>query len=227
MGSSFHGVLHEMSSSDMEKLDNFESGYTRMDCKVRLYDGEIRHATVYSIDESKIPGIPRKPPSERYLEILISGATHYGVAQSHIDYLKSLPFIPRVKPDEFRKFNVSSNLPIWTMKEVTKGDGKDGNPIYLSLNGKVLRFTGNASSFFYEGMIKRYATKNVEINFSKMIYEPKYGSYDTIEEYSREHCAYIEDNWAGFNRGNFEVVALIDQVYADGSSSLGRGSGQS
>ena len=224
-GSSFHGVLHEMTASDMEKLDEYEASYSRTDCTVRLYDGSLHKATVYTINERRTKISDKDLPHERYMELLIDGAIHYKVAQSHINYLKSIPFIPRTKPEEFRKFNVPSDIPTWTMKEVTTGDGEEGNPIYLTMNGKVLHFTGNESFFFYQGLIKRYATTNVELPYSKSIYEPKYGTHDNMHEFTKEHCDYIEDAWVRLASDNFEVVALFEQVYADGMSSIGRGIG--
>ena len=225
LGSSFHGVVHEMTASDMENLDVYEASYSRKDCTVRLYDGSLRNATVYTMNENGKKILDEGLLPERYMELLIDGAIHYKVAQSHIDFLKSIPFTPRAKPEEFRKFNVPSDLPIWTMKEVTTGDGEEGNPIYLTMNGKVLHFTGNESFFFYQGLIKRYATTNVELPYSKSIYEPKYGTHDNMHEFTKEHCDYIEDAWVRLASDNFEVVALFEQVYADGMSSIGRGIG--
>jgi len=45
-GSSFHGVLHLMSSDNMIILDKIESGYNRETAKAKLYNGEIKECTV-------------------------------------------------------------------------------------------------------------------------------------------------------------------------------------
>ena len=51
------------------------------------------------------------------------------------------------------------------------------------------------------------------------MYEPKYGTHDRLEEFTREHCAFIEDQMA--DNVHLKVVARFHQTYADGGSSLG------
>jgi predicted heme/steroid binding protein len=38
------------------------------------------------------------------------------------------------------KFEVPEGLPIMTIEEIRKGNGKDGNPTYFTLNGKVREY---------------------------------------------------------------------------------------
>ena len=35
------------------------------------------------------------------------------------------------------KFTIPDGLPTITIEELRKGNGKDGNPIYFAINGKV------------------------------------------------------------------------------------------
>lgn len=57
---------------------------------MKLYDGEIIDAYVYSrsADIERSPLVD-KPPAERYLDIMIRGASYYGVQKSYIDFLKN------------------------------------------------------------------------------------------------------------------------------------------
>ena len=42
--------------------------------------------------------------------------------------------------------------------------------------------------------IKRFAAgKNIEVMMVRNLYEPLYGTPERIEDFTREHCAYIED----------------------------------
>ena len=62
-----------------------------MPAKVKLYDGSIIEASVYTRPNARErnPEVD-KPPTERYIDIMVRGATHYGVNQSYIEWLKSL-----------------------------------------------------------------------------------------------------------------------------------------
>jgi len=49
--------------------------------KVKLYDGSIIEASVYTRPNAKArnPDVD-KPPTERYIDIMVRGATHFGVS---------------------------------------------------------------------------------------------------------------------------------------------------
>ncbi len=80
-------------------LDKIESLYTRAPAKVKLYDGSIVEASVYTRPnaQARNPEVD-KAPTERYIDIMVRGAIHFGVQQSYIDWLKSLEVQPRIKP---------------------------------------------------------------------------------------------------------------------------------
>lgn len=61
-------------------LDQIENGYTRVPAKVRLYDNTIIESSVYTRPNAKERGVQvDKPPTERYIDIMIRGAKHFGV----------------------------------------------------------------------------------------------------------------------------------------------------
>ncbi len=220
-GGSFHGVLHKMTASDMEKLDKIEFTYDRSTATVKLYDGTvITDATVYVHKTSMDFGDVHSPPSERYLDLLMDGCKQHGVEQSYIDWLKTHEVIPRRKPEEFVGFPLPEGLPTWTMEQVAAGDGKDGHPIYYAMNGKVREYIGPPGTFSHHVALS-VAGHHAELFICKMLYEPKYGMHDKIECFTREHCAYIEDFSAtGATKGTngeelYRVVALIEQQYVD------------
>jgi hypothetical protein len=55
----------------MVVLDKMEAGLTRVEVKVKLYDGSIVDATIYSRPNvtERNPEVD-KPPTERYLDII-------------------------------------------------------------------------------------------------------------------------------------------------------------
>lgn len=215
-GMSFHGVLHRMSLADMEALDKIESSYARVIGNIRLYDGTIVEGTVYVFKES----YPENNlPSERYIEIITKGCMHFGVAQSYIDYLNTITVIPRRKPEEFMKIPVEESLPIWTLEDVAIGNGEDGNPMYVAINDKVREYIGatdsSAPPFFPVFQTAKFFGKDLDLLMPRMLYDPKYGVYDTHEEMSREHCASLEDFHVTNVGNNFKTIALIVRCYRD------------
>jgi len=218
-GASFHGVLHKMTKRDMANLDNMEVTYERKICKVKLYDDSVIDATVYCRKNDKFEF--SNAVAERYIELLVMGCEHYGVAQSHIDYLRTIPIIPRKKPHEFRKVEIPSNLPVWEKAMVATGDGKEGRPVYVGVNGKVCQYTGTAEYGLHKLFLERMAGNHMELFMSRGLYEPKYGTHDRLEEFTREHCAFIEDSAAEHETQHvLHVVALFEQAYGDGGNSL-------
>ena len=69
--------------------------------------------------------------------------------------------------------------------------------------------------------MKKQAGGHLELWTSKVLYEPLYGAPEKIEDFTREHCAMIEDFNYRMNIKSEEFqkyckfVALFDQKYKD------------
>jgi hypothetical protein len=86
------------------------------------------------------------------------------------------------------------------------------------VNGKVLEFIGDRGSFQGILVCKFMMGKMYEVAISKILFDPLYGWHDHLHEFSREHCACLEDSFfsnMGKQEGYFKVVALLEQPYAD------------
>ena len=59
-----------MTTSHMKMLDDFEGGYHRVPCVVKLYNGKIVNSFVYKMDEKKLIDNNHSLPTERYLDII-------------------------------------------------------------------------------------------------------------------------------------------------------------
>jgi len=210
-GKSFHGVLHQMTTQDMEVLDGIETIYVRTPGVAKLYDGNLVECCVYCTNEKSSIN---NPPSERYIEILLLGCQHFGVAESHINFLKTIEVVPRRKPEDFQYLIVPKGLPTWTTDEIAIGNGLNGNPLYIVLNGKVREYIGDKNNFYYKVLMNNnMAGLNFQLVSSNLIYDPKYGRLDKLDDMSREHGACLEDL---HSRGtNFKTVALFEQTYKD------------
>ena len=222
-GSSFHGVAHKLTTADMQKLDSIESAYDRKPAIIQMYSGERVDGWVYSNKEG-LSGLPKgnedSLPSQRYIQIMVEGCQYFGIKKEYIDHLQSIKCVPRPSPADFANFHVPSDVPTWTMVEVVAGDGKDENPIYFSLNGKVIEYTGSRDGFVGSMMVNRYAGRSVDLMQARMLYDPKYGLPDTLEAMTREHAAYRESIIYSLlhpkgGEENAKVVAIINQIYAD------------
>jgi hypothetical protein len=127
-GASFHGVLHQLSVPDMQKLDEIEAVYAKDFGNIRLYDGTIVNACVYCvtadmraviIETAANAGV--KLPTERYIDIIVRGCRHHGVAEAHIEYLLSLENVPRKAPADFEGWPVPQGLATWTIEDIHRG----------------------------------------------------------------------------------------------------------
>lgn len=207
----------------MEKLDRIESVYQRKDGKAKLYDGTIVDCTVYTRDgKERGPDID-KPPQERYLQIMSEGARHHGVNLAHIEFLEKHECVPRVKPEEFKKFeDPPAGAPTYNAEELAKFNGLDGNPLYTTINGKVRQYV-NEDPKGYEDQVARIGRigQHGDLFMSRMLYDPKYGNPNTVHDFTREHAAYVEDAMYRFQEaGNstlhhYKTVAYFDQKYKD------------
>ena len=64
--SSFHGVLHEMTLSEMERLDSIEAGYDKVSVVAHLYQGTTQQCYVYTFKaELLAANTINLPPTER------------------------------------------------------------------------------------------------------------------------------------------------------------------
>jgi hypothetical protein len=223
-GKSFHGVLHKMTKDDKIKLDKIEMGYDADPCKCKLYDGSEQDAVIYVMNREKLKNFGKtedKPPTERYITIIIEGCEHYGVKKEYVDWLKSLEFQKRKVPSEFEKFVIPEGTPTMTDTDVEVGDGKDDNPLYTTCNGKVLKHEG-----FPDMMLEKILSNKArgihsfEVWLNAMLYDPTFGIIKSPEDVSKLCAASTEDQivgWSNLPQSKMKttVVGLIDLTYKD------------
>lgn len=164
-----------------------------------------------------------KPPTERYIDIIVEGCQKFGVKQSHIDYLKSLPCQKRKDPADYDTLPVPPDARTYTMEEVVAGDGEGDNPLLTTVNGKVLKHT-NAPAMV-QNAIKANKKKGInshEVLINTFLYEPKFGIIKTEVDVTKQVAAAGEDQVAMWNKGpqmikdaKTEVVGLIEIEYKD------------
>eukprot|EP00618_Florenciella_parvula_P004680 CAMPEP_0119489224 /NCGR_PEP_ID=MMETSP1344-20130328/14747_1 /TAXON_ID=236787 /ORGANISM="Florenciella parvula, Strain CCMP2471" /LENGTH=103 /DNA_ID=CAMNT_0007524245 /DNA_START=171 /DNA_END=482 /DNA_ORIENTATION=- len=82
-----------------------------------------------------------------------------------------------------------------TKDELAKFNGKDGNRLGYSCNGKVIEITGNAPESL-KTMSTRFAGKEITYYMACMLYDPLYGMPESAKDMSEEHKKSIEHNLA-------------------------------
>lgn len=210
-GDSLHGILHKVTSKQMIELDKIELGYIRKLGKARPYgkwDGkdEFVEATVYCrpTKETVI-----KPPRERYLEIMIAGAKHFGVDPKYVQMLENHEYQPRTPPEDFRSFgDPPPNSHYAEVPEATK-DGK----FYFSLNGRVLEvaYPPDHPHHAFLLHIREYKGPHFEVALSQLQLDLKYGILEDINDCSTEQSSFIENNhyrWIEAN-GDLKYYRII------------------
>ena len=210
-----HGVLHQVTPQQMLQLDQIEMGYLRQTGTAIPYgcekEEEYVTATVYCRDEEKIKQLKsrfsknRKSgaegkeeeeeeaeaiPTQRYIDLLAEGASHWGVDQEYIDMIRNRKVRPRTDPADFR------NIPPPTDSQNFDSIPEDTpDEIHFSLNGKIVCYTYPNDHMMYQmtRTTKSGRGPHIEMNTARIIYDPKYGLPSTLDEFTKEHSAYIED----------------------------------
>ena len=199
-----HGVLHLLSRKQMMLLDQFEGGYQRKICSVITYHDEIEiQAVCYVMDRSQWPhDICHDLPSERYLDIIAQGCAMYNVDKAWVNFIRSRKCVPRKNPTDFQSFvSTEATVPILHWDMVQKNNGYESDDLWIVINNKVLKFTGDKNSYFPFGYFVNNGIGGTDftLRFAKGFYEPKYklsAWYTKASELEGEHRAWIEDQFA-------------------------------
>lgn len=88
-GAVVEGVLWEVSEQDLKALDQYEgvpSDYIRKTVTVETKDGKTHQAHIYFVAQ---PGGYR-PPSKRYMRLLIQGAEEHGLSDEYVRRLEAI-----------------------------------------------------------------------------------------------------------------------------------------
>lgn len=201
-----HGVLHLLTASDMQTLDEFEGGYEKEECKVLLYDNTTEiSAYVYVMNKSSWPTEGPHPhllPTERYVDIIAQGCAEHGVRPAWVDFIRQHSCIPRKKSTEFSSFSLTTaEVPIISWEAVRSNNGLNDAPLWIVINNIVLEFRGDTTKFFPYGYFIKHNIGGTDftMRFGKGFYEPKYRLtkyMNTANELEIEHRAWIEDQFA-------------------------------
>eukprot|EP00597_Dinobryon_sp_UTEXLB2267_P007684 CAMPEP_0170086302 /NCGR_PEP_ID=MMETSP0019_2-20121128/21017_1 /TAXON_ID=98059 /ORGANISM="Dinobryon sp., Strain UTEXLB2267" /LENGTH=405 /DNA_ID=CAMNT_0010303291 /DNA_START=222 /DNA_END=1439 /DNA_ORIENTATION=- len=197
-----HGVLHLLTVAHSKILDEFEGGYSRMPCKVKLYNGTEVQAFYYQMDRNKWAYPNDSLPTERYLDIISQGCVSHGIANEWVQFIRNHKCISRKNTVEFSTFAMTTaNVPILSWEEIRKCDGKDDKKLWIVINNKVLEFKGDRRSFFPFGYFVKHDIGGTDftVRFAKAFFEPKYKIHSataTCCELEVEHRAWVEDQFA-------------------------------
>jgi len=84
------GVLYEIDTEDLDKLDRIEVGYNRVSVQVRKPDGDIVVAATYISTN-----LTDEPVAyDWYKKLVLSGAREHNLPTDHIVYIEQLPSKP-------------------------------------------------------------------------------------------------------------------------------------
>ena len=157
--------------------------------------------------------LPRHP---RSLEIIAAGCRHYGVREAYVEELLKRPCEPRTAPADFIAIEVPAGTPLWDETRLAAVPVSE-NSVTIALNGVVTRMTGGS----VVGLLKRMGAhgKHTEEMLAAALFDPLYGVPAKLEDFTREHCAYLRDlitrMWSKAEGMTVEVVATMHQVHCD------------
>lgn len=135
-----HGVLHGCRSADLRRLDELEAvgvAYRRIETTVTAYDGRRLRAYVYV-------GLPHLlddacRPSERYLSILVRGASDMQLEPGYIEKLRRIPVHVEAPKPVF----AGTNRPPQSLSVLSD------QPMYVGLAGHLFDMEGARASHAY------------------------------------------------------------------------------
>lgn len=221
-GASFHGVLHKMTAEDQQFLDGIERDLTPTKCTCKLYndDKKLIDAVVYTRPNAIRGEDIDRPPSQRYLDIIIEGCQHFGVKEEYIQWLQVHEAQPRKRLGDLSTLQLPYNLPKMTMDDVVAADGHESRNLFVTLNGKVLNMIFPEKNSFRQLMMTQKAAgvHAWEVHSNLLLYDPMFGSLKSPDDITKECAARIEDRIPGqtnYLGGTVEVVGTIDFVYAE------------
>lgn len=234
-GSVMHGVVYRNVPQDqMKTLDNIERDYIRKSVTIHCYppatkDGAasaaetvLENVSVYcrsqeDVEQSKAVD---QPPTERYLQVLVEGAKHYGVDPSYVQSLNDHECRPRPPPSEYLTF---SEVEGWNDNAMTRaqvderGSGKDGQPLYARCRGRVIELlqdpsTAAMQSDYSESFLKH--GRDLELFMAKVQYDPQFGIPSGMDKMTPEQAAITEHAFCEYFKGcnamhKWRVIARI------------------
>ena len=213
-----HGVLYLLTEGDMKLLDSFESTYHREVVKCIVYDGNnesyndeenVVMGTAYVMTTSKMDFTkPPKPPSERYIDIILRGCSHFGISGEYQAWLKTVQVVPRKKLSEFRSYPLPDPCLEFDAETLREFDGQECKDLYLAINGKVLKFVGDRNGSSFQAALKR-GPCDITLRYARAIYEPSYPVANTLDEMCDEHKAFVEDMFFGFTQPNWTAIGKL------------------
>lgn len=236
-GSTVHGVVYQCVRDDiMAELDLIERDYIRKSVKVQLYSPQhenqqqqatesstviLNNVSVYCRPQADIEGSKEmdRPPSERYLQLLISGARHFGVDPKYIQWLEDHECKPRCDPSEYLSFYPARGELRNVKRDAvdTMGNDVDSNKLYVRCGRKVVELCKESEddSFFEEWkQVFCQREKDIELFMSRVQYDPLFGIPSCIDEMNPEWRAYTEHLFCEYMKGvhvlqRWRVVAHI------------------
>lgn len=184
--------------------------------------------------QGQVPVVPGAPPvwhtvtvppgaelpeakltSERYVDLLVGGATHFGVRQAHIDLLRAVPQARRRTPAEFDRMAIPDGAPAWRLADVPANmQGRR----YGLLNGKVLEWVADTAVPQYNLWVVATTgdPPHVELAFARLRFDIRYGAPASLAECSAELRAYVEDLLVPWGtQGRLAVVARLTEERAE------------
>jgi hypothetical protein len=213
-GQSMHGVLHRVTEAQMVELDNMEAGYMRSMAQAKTYgttSSVVVAACVYCRPVGTDTLDTDQSPRQRYLEILLAGAQHWGVDAAYVQMLQDHPFRPRTKPEDFKSLG-SPPDDCQVMEEVPDATDDDDDKTYFSLNGKIIALAYPKDHKMHNifSFLRGKYGPHLEVGMAHALYDLKYGVPHTLDHFTKEHSGYIEDNFqVNLESGSHQYVQVI------------------
>jgi len=219
-GECVHGLLFKVSKSDGEAIDKQERWYSVVKVQVETYDGRNLEAEVYV---QKAP-CSTKPPSKRYINLIIRGAIEIGLIPEYIQMLQSIiPYSPCQDTLQHRKTLLENNhsLPIFTIENLKQHNGDfPDRPIYSCVVGFIFEVKPLFKSLWGRDITLRkllhYRGESVDLNDDGG--KSPFPVLEKLIEEEREYCYQALDQYAMKGK----LVGLLKEFWDDQKPNLSK-----
>lgn len=221
-GFEVYGVLMTFhSKEDWQDFQKFDAGYN-LD-RVKVYpcqtpDKEVMAYTfvMKDFDEEKLEGC-EKLPQERYLKLIASGLRSHNVDHDYIeDHIMSVPYVPKAKPDDFKRFPLSRQpLPRISFADYEERLCRNAAPgdTFFILNNRVIQIDPhdpeNPCAVWFRQ--RAHGEPDLTLKVHTEIVDPDIPAADTEQELTDLHYRWCENHCIEYlTQGGLSATAIFE-----------------
>jgi AIG2-like family len=197
-GSAVHGVLHELSTAEFERLSEIEAGYSAETVRVTPYDAGLEGkspvlARTFIFDAEHVT-LTAALPTERYLKIMLQGLQHHGAHPDWIARIREQPCRLARRPEHYLKITPRNGAELPRISREELAQHTDRLPGVFALGKKVVEVDVSANpSSRRIGFLTPLCGTEATLTVCNSVYDPSLPELSCADDITDLHRAWAED----------------------------------